>query len=158
MTRERWILTLTRTLCIRPKKLGAVTVARVRIRGKLHLDLVHQGRLIPNNVNVRLKLTRSRQEFFMMSFVRDQSPFKITIEFATLEARRVKLAPSEQLRLERVLSFSSGGLYPITHVVVKFFYFEQRCCHGRNRIHVCRPIAQQNIPVHGCQRGILWQI
>ena len=91
------------------------------LRGKLHLDLVHQGRLIPNNVNVRLILTRSRQEFFMMSFVPNQSPFKITIESATLEARRVKLAPSEQLRLERVLSSSSGGLYPITHVVVKNF-------------------------------------
>ena len=92
-----------------------------QLRGKLHLDLMHQGRLIPNNVNVRLILTRSRQEFFMMSFVTDQTPFKITIESATLEVRRVKLAPSEQLRLERVLASPSGALIPITHVVVKNF-------------------------------------
>ena len=92
-----------------------------QLRGRLHLDLVHQGRLIPNNVNVRLILTRSRQEFFMMSWASGQKPFQITIESATLDVRRVKLAPSEQLRLERVLASSSGALYPVTHVVVKNF-------------------------------------
>ena len=92
-----------------------------QLRGKLHLDFMHQDRLIPNNVNMRLILTRFRQEFFMMSFVTDQTPFKITIESATLEVRRVKLAPSEQLRLERVLASPSGALIPITHVVVKNF-------------------------------------
>ena len=92
-----------------------------QLRGRLHLDLVHQGRLIPNNVNVRLILTRSRQEFFMMSWASSQKPFQITIESATLDVRPVKLAPSEQLRLERVLASLSGALYPITHVVVKNF-------------------------------------
>ena len=92
-----------------------------QLRGRLHLGLVHQGRLIPNNVNVRLILTRSRQEFFMMSWASGQKPFQITIESATLDVRRVKLAPSEQLLLERVLASSSGALYPLTHVVVKNF-------------------------------------
>ena len=124
------------------------------LRGKLHLDLVHQGRLIPNNVNVRLILTRSRQEFFMMSFVANQSPFEITIESATLEARRVKTGPFWTiasgkgvvvLQWRPLSNHSRGG---------EKFHFEQRW----NRIHVCRAIAQQNIPVHGYQRGILWQI
>ena len=101
--------------------LGGNGGKRTQLRGRLHLDLMHQGCLIPNNVNVRLILTQSRQEFFMMPFVTDQTPFKITIESANIEARMVKLAPSEQLQLECVLALPSGALIPITHVVVKNF-------------------------------------
>ena len=90
-----------------------------QLRGRLHLDLVHQGRLIPNNINVHL--TRSRQEFFMMSWASGQKQFQITIESTTLDMHHVKLASLEQLRLERVLASSSGVLYPITHVVAKNF-------------------------------------
>ena len=91
------------------------------LKGRLHVDMCHQGRLIPNNVSVRIVLTRSRQEFFMMSFAAAQQPFQITLEAATLEARRVKLAPAEQLRLEKILASPSGALYPVTHVVTKHF-------------------------------------
>lgn len=91
------------------------------LRGRLHVDLAFQGRLLPNNVTARFVLTRSRQEFFMMSFANNQKPFKIKVESATMDVRRVKLAPSEQLRLERVLSSTEGALYPVNHVVTKSF-------------------------------------
>ena len=97
----------------------------VKLRDRLHLDMIFQGRLIPNNVNVRLCLTRSSQNFFMMSHVANQAQFKITIESATIDIRRVKLTPSEHLRIEKVLASPSGAIYPLTHVVTKTFNLSQ---------------------------------
>ena len=85
-----------------------------------HLDLCHQQRLIPNGVNIRLRFTRSTDAFFMMSHTTGQKPFKVTIEEARLQARRVKLAASEQLRLERIIA-SKGARYPLGHCATKNF-------------------------------------
>ena len=38
------------------------------LKGRLHVDMFMQDRLIPNNVNVRLNLTRSRPQSYLMSF------------------------------------------------------------------------------------------
>jgi hypothetical protein len=57
----------------------------------------------------------------MMSFAENQKPFRITLESATIDTRRVKLVGSEQLRLERVLNSAQGALYPVNHVVTKTF-------------------------------------
>ena len=80
-----------------------------QFRGRLHMDLIHQGRLIPKNVNVRIILTRSKQEFFIMSFATDTDPSQITIESASLDVCRVRFAPSKQLRLKRVLASPPGA-------------------------------------------------
>lgn len=88
-------------------------------KGRLHVDMVMQERLIPNGVTVKFVLTKSKPEFFVMSF-EDGGKYKVKLEAATLEARRVKLVPEEQLRLENVLS-TTGAVYPITHVVTKSF-------------------------------------
>ena len=85
-----------------------------------HLDLCHQDRLLPNGVSIRLRFTRSPDSFFMMSQDPNQKPFKVTIEEARLRARRVKLAASEQMRLERVIA-TKGARYPLTHCATKNF-------------------------------------
>ena len=92
--------------------------------GRPHVDLCHQERLIPNGVKVRFRFTRSPNEFFMMSHSADQKPFKIIVKDARLEARRVKLNASEQLRLEKVIA-THGARYPLTHVVTKNFTVAQ---------------------------------
>ena len=96
-----------------------------QLRDRLHLDMIFQGRLIPNNVNLRIILTRSSQHFFMMSHVANQQPFQITLQSATLDVRRVRLTPEAHLNIERVLSSSDGAMYPITQCVVKTFNVPQ---------------------------------
>jgi hypothetical protein len=89
--------------------------------GRLHIDMFMQERLIPNNVSVRLTLTRSKPEFYLMSHEDGaDKAYEIVIEQACLDARRVKLSATEQLRLEKSIA-SSGARYPITHVVTKNF-------------------------------------
>ena len=84
-------------------------------KGRLHSDMHLQKRLLPNNVNVWLVLSRSRPAFHLMDFA-GKSAYHVRIEEAVLEVRKVKVAPSEQLHLEKFLK-ASGAKYPLAHVV-----------------------------------------
>ena len=88
-------------------------------KGRLHSDMLLQERLLPNNMNVQLVLLRSRPVFHLMDFGR-KSVYHVGIEEPVLEVHKVKVAPSEQLRLEKVLT-ASGANYPIAHVVTRHF-------------------------------------
>ena len=88
-------------------------------KGCLHLDMLLQEWLLPNNVNVRLVLSRSRPAFHLMDFNR-KSSYHVHIKEAVLEVRKVKVAASEQLCLEKVLTMS-GAKYPLAHVVTRHF-------------------------------------
>ena len=88
-------------------------------KGHLHSDMLLQEWLLPNNVNVRLVLSRSRPAFLLMDF-NGKSSYHVRIEEAILEVRKVKVAASEQLRLEKVLT-TSGAKYPLAHVVTRHF-------------------------------------
>jgi hypothetical protein len=80
-----------------------------------------QERLIPNNVTAKFTFTRSRPDFCIMSHETGRTKgYQVVIEEAALEARRVKLSASEQLRLERSI-VSNGARYPLTHVVTRHF-------------------------------------
>ena len=78
-----------------------------------------QEQLLPNNVNVPLVLSPSRPAFHLMDF-NGKSSYHVRIEEAVLEVRKVKVAASEQLRLEKVLT-TSGAKYPLAHVVTRHF-------------------------------------
>ena len=88
-------------------------------QGRLHSDMLLQEQLLPNNMNVRLVLSRSRPAFHLMDF-NGKSSYHVRIEEAVLEVRKVKMATSEQLRLEKVL-MTSGAKYPLAHVVTRHF-------------------------------------
>ena len=88
-------------------------------KGRLHSDMLLQERLLPNNVNVRLVLSRNRPTFHLMDF-NGKSSYHVHIEEAVLEVRKVKGAASEQLHLEKVLT-TSGAMYPLAHVVTRHF-------------------------------------
>ena len=49
-----------------------------------------------------------------------KSSYHVHIKEAVLEVRKVKVAASEQLRLEKVLTMS-GAKYPLAHVVTRHF-------------------------------------
>ena len=57
--------------------------------------------------------------FHLMDFA-GTSAYHVRIEGAILEVRKIKVAPSEQLHLEKVLTVS-GAKYPLAHVVTRHF-------------------------------------
>ena len=85
----------------------------------LHSDMFLQERQLPNNVNVQLVLSHSGPAFHLMDF-NGKSSYHVRIEKAVLEVCNVKVAVSEQLRLEKVLTMS-GARYPLAHVVTRHF-------------------------------------
>lgn len=90
------------------------------LKGRLHIDMLLQERLLPNNLSVKITLVRAEPQFTLMSFETTVGGYDIIIEDAVLEARKVRLAADEQLRLEKVLG-GSGAKYPITHAVTRHF-------------------------------------
>lgn len=96
----------------------------VELKGRLHTDLSFQNRLVPNGVTLRVTLTRNKPEFALMAFGNEASSYNIAITQASLEVRKVKLVPKEQLKIESVIA-KSGARIPITHVVTKNFSIPQ---------------------------------
>ena len=60
--------------------------------GRIHADMFFQSRYLLNEVDVKIKLTRSRDEFCTMSAATDASNVKVVC--AILFVRKVKLSPS----------------------------------------------------------------
>ena len=93
----------------------------VELKGRLHTDISLQSRLLPNGVNCRITLTRSKPAFSLMSNeLGDSGDYMIKITHAMLEVRKVKLDPKEQLRIERSIA-KSGARLPLTHSILKTF-------------------------------------
>ena len=90
------------------------------LKGRLHIDMLLQERLLPNNLAVKITLVRAEPQFSLMSFETTVNGYDIVIEEAVLEARKVRLAAEEQMRLEKVLA-GPGAKYPITHAVTRHF-------------------------------------
>ncbi|XP_078485345.1 uncharacterized protein F54H12.2-like [Ciona intestinalis] len=84
------------------------------MQSKLHLDRMFQQRYLINNVDVKLKLTRSRDAFATIGV----AGFKIKILAAVLHVRKVKISPSVQLGHITALS-KDLCLYPILRAELK---------------------------------------
>ena len=86
--------------------------------GRLHSDIFFQQRYILNEVNTKIKLTRSKDAFCLMSIGGTQ--FKVKITSAALAIRKVKISPSVYLAHAKTLE-SGMAKYPIRRVVCKTF-------------------------------------
>lgn len=86
--------------------------------GRLHSDLFFQPKYLLNEVNVKIRLTRSRDAFALMwEGTRD---FKTKILNASMFVRKVKISPS--VYLAHANSLESGtAKYPIRRVICKTF-------------------------------------
>jgi hypothetical protein len=84
--------------------------------GRLHVDLFFQDRLLINNVNVRVKLHRSKNAF---CFVSDGTP-ALRILSAMLHVRKVRVNPKIMLAHAAVLEKTTIK-YPIKRVETKTF-------------------------------------
>jgi len=82
--------------------------------GKIHADIFFQNHYLLNEVNVKIKLIRSRDSFCLIS----ANDFVAKIEIAIMYVRKVKLAPSVFLAHANALE-NSTAKYPIRQAVCK---------------------------------------
>jgi hypothetical protein len=90
----------------------------VDLVGRLHTDIFFQSRYMLNEVNTRIKLTRSKDSFCLMSGEANQ--YKVKIISAVMRIRKVKIASSVYLAHAKVLE-TGMAKYPIKRVICKTF-------------------------------------
>jgi hypothetical protein len=84
--------------------------------GRLHADIFFQDRYVLNETNVKIRLTRNKHAFCLMSPDR----FAVKILGAELYVRKIKLSPSISLAHAKALEIGTAK-YPIRRVVCKTF-------------------------------------
>jgi hypothetical protein len=90
----------------------------VDLIGRIHSDIFFQSRYLLNEVNTKIKLTRSRDAFCIMA-VGDQA-FKVKITAAAMIIRKVKVSPSVYLAHAKTLE-TGMAKYPIRRVICKAY-------------------------------------
>jgi hypothetical protein len=90
----------------------------VDLVGRLHTDIFFQSRYMINEVNIKIKLTRNKDSFCLMSS--EVELYRIKIVSAVMRIRKVKIASSVYLAHAKVLE-SSTAKYPIKRVICKTF-------------------------------------
>jgi hypothetical protein len=96
-------------------------VARSRevdLVGRIHTDIFFQQRYMLNEVNTKIKLTRSKDSFCLMA-IGDQA-FRVKITSAAMLIRKVKISSSVYLAHAKTLE-SGMAKYPIRRVICKTF-------------------------------------
>jgi hypothetical protein len=89
----------------------------VELRGRLQCDIFNMNRYMLSNVNVTIKLSRNKPEFYLMG-VGDNH--KIIVSDCFLRVRRVKISNSAMLKHAMALE-STTAKYPIKRCVIKQF-------------------------------------
>ena len=97
----------------------AVQSREFDMMGRLHADVFFQDRFMLNEVNVKIKLIRSKDAFCLMG-----TAAKVQIVHASMFVRKVKLMPSVFLAHAKTLE-NGTAKYPIRRVVCKSFAVPQ---------------------------------
>lgn len=90
----------------------------VDLVGRIHTDIFFQNRYMLNEVNTKIKLTRSKDSFCLMAV--GAQAFRVKITAAAFLTRKVKISPSVYLAHAKTLE-SGMAKYPIRRVVCKTF-------------------------------------
>lgn len=87
--------------------------------GPLHLDMMHQNRYLPNDVTIKIKLTRSKDAFVLMSDAQNPT-FKLKIVDCKLYVRKIRISPSVFLAHANALQVSNMK-FPLRRVICKSY-------------------------------------
>lgn len=98
----------------------------VTLRGSLHIDFLRQERLLLNQVDIRIKLSPNKPEYFLMSPETDS--YSIKMISARLEMVKVGLHPSVLNRHNLSLN-SQNAKYPMRRTEIKTFTIPQGDMH-----------------------------
>jgi len=95
--------------------------AVIDMMGRLHADIFFQDRYMLNEVNVKMKLIRSKDAFCLMG----GASYKVQIMYSSLFVQKVKLMPSVFIAHAKVLERGTAK-YPIRRVICKSFTIPER--------------------------------
>lgn len=84
--------------------------------GHLHCDIFNQEKFLLNGVEMKVRMVRARENFYIMS--QHGSAFRLRITDASLIVRRVKISPGILLAHAKALAKTTAK-YPLTRVEVK---------------------------------------
>jgi hypothetical protein len=90
----------------------------VELLAPIHCDMFFQPKLLLNGVDIRIRLTRAKDAFCLMSG--DAIDYKLKILSASLFVKRVSVSPAVRLGHAQAL-LSATAKYPIDRVCVKNF-------------------------------------
>lgn len=104
----------------------------VELKGRLHLDMFQQPRLIPKGTKLKFTLYRTKDDFCLTGRATDgvhqddhmKAIPRLDIERASLDVRMVELSKLTAENLEREL-LTTSMRYPVKRVVVKAFGISQ---------------------------------
>jgi hypothetical protein len=89
--------------------------------GRLHSDLFHQAKYLLSHLDLRIKLTRSKDTFVLMAVPQADGhmvPYKIELVDAALFVRKVRVSPVVALAHAKTLE-KANCVYPITKTVMR---------------------------------------
>src|SRR6266404_6959554 len=95
--------------------------------GKLHIDIFNFDRFLLNNIDLKLTLTRSKDDFCLFSEKAD-AKYKVVITKAILHVTNVKVSPALILAHSTMLQKTTVK-YPISPVDIKAFSFPSGLTH-----------------------------
>jgi hypothetical protein len=90
----------------------------VDLVGRIHSDIFFQQRYMLNEVNTKIKLSRSKDSFCLMAD--GAEAYKVKITGAEMRIRKVKISPSVYLAHAKTLE-NGMAKYPIKRVICKTF-------------------------------------
>ncbi|KAG1925880.1 hypothetical protein F2P79_025224 [Pimephales promelas] len=90
----------------------------VELLAPIHSDIFFQSKLLLNGVDIRIRLTRAKDEFCLIRS--DAINYKLNILSASLFVKRVTVSPAVRLGHAQAL-LSTTAKYPIDRVCVKNF-------------------------------------
>ena len=104
------------------RKARAARSRTIDMMGRLHSDLFHQGKYLLNHLDVRVKLSRSKDALVLQcARVGGQLPaYKAVIIDAGLHVRKVDVSPVIALAHARTLE-KANAVYPLTRTVIRVF-------------------------------------
>jgi hypothetical protein len=91
----------------------------VDLLGRIHADLFYQQKYIPNDVTIRIRLVRNKNNFCLMSATPNEN-YKIHISDCKIYVRKVKLSPSIFVAHAKGLEHGNAK-YPLRRVICKTF-------------------------------------
>ncbi|XP_066566331.1 uncharacterized protein F54H12.2-like [Amia ocellicauda] len=103
---------------------------KLELLGCIHADMLFQDKLMLNGVDIKIKLTRNREAFCLMSNAED---FKLSVLSAALFVKRVQVAPAVRLGHADALQVANAK-YPVDRVQIKVFSLARgsRVCNQEN--------------------------
>ena len=97
----------------------------VDLLGRLHTDIGFQDRYLLNHVTVRVRLTRAKDVFSLITQLQEPQPeYKVVLQDVQMHVRKVQLSPPLQLAHVKVLE-KAPAQYPIRRVLTKYFAVPQ---------------------------------